>query len=623
MTKLIFLRKSVQVLAILFLIAVPILNYLGIHLFIGNFSSSRIMGFSMTMPLEALETIFASQKMYIPILITTIVPVLFTFLFGAFFCSWICPQNSFSEVGDLVHRKFHKRKLLSSKTRYFFIIPFLLIPFIFIIDAIFGITLFSVFHPPAIFARTSLSIVFFGTICIEIILIILILLVEIFGIRRAWCRYVCPLGAFLSIIGFLRIWKVKFNKVSCNDCLSCLSDCPFGNDPRKEPIRCRNCGTCVSKCKKGALNFSAVIMLFLVLSSTYTFAEEENVKKIVKESIRAIYIPMADAYAGIVAFEKYRDKMIYADYSIERMASLAELRAYFISGEIDVAYVMVPLAMDMFLENPNFKCVSLMQRDGSALAINDLLNTYVNLPAKRKDRKPDYKVAGAYAKVKEDLGKPSMCAVSSLLATHSVILYKYLKDHGKSLALGRGDNEDVVAVSVSPINSPSFIKKNNSRGIPASFVQSLPWGDVVETQKIGHVALYSKDVIVWPSGHVQCIVIATDECIKNKKEALREVISYLHKGGMDIETSRNKGGKDLISISDIIRLHIPEHNEEAIIQTLNPDLNVINYKNLNIDKKGIQLIMDLAVEAKILKKTIDIDNFTDESFSITDKKHTW
>lgn len=77
----------------------------------------------------------------------------------------------------------------------------------------------------------------------------------------------------------------------------------------------------------------------------------------------------------------------------------------------------------------------------------------------------------------------------------------------------------------------------------------------------------------------------------------------------------------MIAISDMIRKHIPEHNQEAIIQSLRPDLNVINYSHLNVDEAGLKQIMDLAVEGGILKRPIDIDAFADTSFSteITDK----
>jgi len=45
-----------------------------------------------------------------------------------------------------------------------------------------------------------------------------------------------------------------------------------------------------------------------------------------KQSIKAIYIPLADHYSGIVAYEKYRDQMEKADYTIERMKSWPLIR---------------------------------------------------------------------------------------------------------------------------------------------------------------------------------------------------------------------------------------------------------------------------------------------------------
>ena len=40
----------------------------------------------------------------------------------------------------------------------------------------------------------------------------------------------------------------------------------------------------------------------------------------------------------------------------------------------------------------------------------------------------------------------------------------------------------------------------------------------------------------------------------------------------------------MTEITKMIRKHILKHTKDAIIQSLRIDLNVINYKNLNIDK---------------------------------------
>ena len=100
------------------------------------------------------------------------------------------------------------------------------------------------------------------------------------------------------------------------------------------------------------------------------------------------------------------------------------------------------------------------------------------------------------------------------------------------------------------------------------------------------MAWYYKDVMKWPKGHVECIIIVKDNAIQNKTEALREVIYYIHKAGIDIEDARNEGGDVLKSISQMIRRHIPEHTHNAIVQSLRPDLYVINYKTRILIKTG-------------------------------------
>jgi len=332
-----------------------------------------------------------------------------------------------------------------------------------------------------------------------------------------------------------------------------------------------------------------------------------------KEKIHAVYIPLADHYAALVAHSKYGTQMTKANFSVEMMKSWPSLRGKFMAGKADMALIICPMAMDMFAEKPNFRWVSLAHRDGNALAVNEIFEKRINLPKYRVDRKPTADIANAMAQWKKEKGKPSVCGVPSLLATHTVVLYKYLKEHGKTLAIGKGDG-DVLAKAVAPPKSPSFLKQEAKGKRAATFEQSLPWADVVETQNFGKVAWYSKDVITWPKGHVECIVIATDDAIKNKTEALKEVIHFIHKAGRDIDTSRAKGGQALEEIARICNKYIPLHTVEAIMQSLRVDLNVVNYSNLNVDKPGLKLIMDLATEGGVLKKAIDIDAFANVTF---------
>ncbi len=354
-----------------------------------------------------------------------------------------------------------------------------------------------------------------------------------------------------------------------------------------------------------------ILVVALTVSGALVYAEPSANGK---QEIKALYIPLADHYAALVAFERYRDQMKHADFQIEQMKSWDLLRAYFQSGEVDMAYVMSPLAMDMFNENQNFRWIGLMHRDGNALAINDLINQQLQLPTQRLDRKPDENVAMVLKKVYQQTGRSTQIGMPHLLATHTVVLYRYLKEHGLRLSLQPNTDAEVLAIAVPPPKSPAFIKAKSNRAQAAAFEQSLPWADVVETGGFGKVAWYSKDVMPWPDGHVECIALATDKAIAEKSDAVNEVMSYIRKAGEDIELARNEGGDKLEAIVEIVRKHIPAHNREAIIASLDPELRVINYQNLNVDKAGLKQIMDLAVEGGILKQAVNIDDFADVSF---------
>ncbi len=76
---------------------------------------------------------------------------------------------------------------------------------------------------------------------------------------RFWCRYVCPLGGLLGVIGKFALFRREVG-AECKGCTLCTAACPTGTiDPAKayasDPGECTLCLDCLEACPRGLTAF--------------------------------------------------------------------------------------------------------------------------------------------------------------------------------------------------------------------------------------------------------------------------------------------------------------------------------------------------------------------------------
>lgn len=197
-------------------------------------------------------------------LVILMVTLATAWIFRRALCAWICPIGTLSEYLGKLGQKILGRQLTLPKWLDGILITLKYIIFLFIAYAFLGLSADAAtqFMQAPFYAISDLKMFeFFLNISTTAIIVITFLVILSIFIKSFWCRYLCPYGALLGILGLLSPVVLTKNDATCIKCNQCNKVCPNKVDVQAKQrfvasTECTGCTSCVTACpQKETLQF--------------------------------------------------------------------------------------------------------------------------------------------------------------------------------------------------------------------------------------------------------------------------------------------------------------------------------------------------------------------------------
>jgi Fe-S-cluster-containing hydrogenase component 2 len=175
------------------------------------------------------------------------IPFVSTMFMGRLFCGWICPMGA---VQQLLYRRDRAIKIPPRVHNLLKYIKYLVLIALVATVVATGTVVWNQVDPFKSLFNMEVSL-------IPTTLLVLTLIASLF-IFSPWCRYLCPLGALLSVVSRFSFLRLNIGE-SCKNCNACRKVyCEYSaikegeQKPAISTLDCSRCGECYARCPKGS-----------------------------------------------------------------------------------------------------------------------------------------------------------------------------------------------------------------------------------------------------------------------------------------------------------------------------------------------------------------------------------
>ncbi|WP_199192822.1 ABC transporter substrate-binding protein [Allosphingosinicella deserti] len=262
-------------------------------------------------------------------------------------------------------------------------------------------------------------------------------------------------------------------------------------------------------------------------------------------------------------------------FGYSRYNGWPELKESLMSGDVQAAYMLAPLVMDLASKNVPVKIVSIGHRSGAVIMVH---------------------AKSPFRQFRDLAGK--RIAIPSRFAVDFLFLRKMLANEGMT-------PDDVDVVEMAPADMPAALYV---RGIDA-YCTGEPFGAAAQSAGYARVLRMTRDE--WPR-YMCCVLTVREELIRTNRPVVQNMVNYVLAAGRWLD-SRPENREKAVEIAARPRFF---NQDPAILRfVMNNPSDRVTYGDLRMVPREFDELMGLAVAAGTLPRPVAYARYVDESFA--------